>query len=244
MRRRIIHPVRECRRSRRFGRGDQKGKPRRDHQHGRRGQQRSFLQAVKAWGSRPSEFPSCRLALPKMNCAGFRFLTWLVITRPGTISSRLTGPRIGRLSRDSRQCTVQSRVDQRCDGGCILQRAPVGAGRSRGQSEEVPEYSNPSGARASMLQKGSCQWMMRLSIHGGPCLVGQIRADGQFDLVWSSEKPVRPIPYPSSRSHAEWDAFLDGLIKVGVVGQTQVLVSSRRTRRLSLSQPHLRRFAL
>ena len=44
-----------------------------------------------------------------------------------------------------------------------------------------------------------------------PVYVGQIRADGQFDLVWSSEKPVRPIPYPNSRSHAEWDAFLDGL---------------------------------
>ncbi len=44
-----------------------------------------------------------------------------------------------------------------------------------------------------------------------PVYVGQIRADGQFDLVWRSEKPVRPIPYPSSRSHAEWDAFLDGL---------------------------------
>ena len=42
-----------------------------------------------------------------------------------------------------------------------------------------------------------------------PVYVGRIRADGQFDLVWSSEKPVRPIPYPSSRSHAEWDAFLE-----------------------------------
>ena len=46
-----------------------------------------------------------------------------------------------------------------------------------------------------------------------PVYVGQIRADGQFDLVWSSEKPVRPIPYPTSRSHAEWDAFLDGLYR-------------------------------
>ena len=47
-----------------------------------------------------------------------------------------------------------------------------------------------------------------------PVYVGQIRADGQFDLVWSSEKPVRPIPYPNSRSHAEWDAFLNGLYQV------------------------------
>jgi urea transport system substrate-binding protein len=46
-----------------------------------------------------------------------------------------------------------------------------------------------------------------------PVYVGQIRADGQFDLVRSYEKPVRPIPYPNSRSHAEWDAFLNGLYK-------------------------------
>jgi urea transport system substrate-binding protein len=46
-----------------------------------------------------------------------------------------------------------------------------------------------------------------------PVFVGQIRADGQFELVWSSEKPVRPIPYPNSRSHAEWDSFLDGLLR-------------------------------
>jgi urea transport system substrate-binding protein len=46
-----------------------------------------------------------------------------------------------------------------------------------------------------------------------PVYVGRIRADGQFDLVRSYEKPVRPIPYPNSRSHAEWDAFLNGLYK-------------------------------
>ena len=33
-----------------------------------------------------------------------------------------------------------------------------------------------------------------------PVYVGRIRGDGQFDLVWSSEKPIRPIPYPRSRS--------------------------------------------
>jgi urea transport system substrate-binding protein len=46
-----------------------------------------------------------------------------------------------------------------------------------------------------------------------PVYVGRIRADGQFDLVWSSEKAVRPIPYPSSRSHADWDEFLSGLYR-------------------------------
>ena len=46
-----------------------------------------------------------------------------------------------------------------------------------------------------------------------PVYVGRIRADGQFDLVWSSEKPVRPIPYPSSRAHADWEDFLNGLYR-------------------------------
>ena len=41
--------------------------------------------------------------------------------------------------------------------------------------------------------------------------VGRIREDGQFDIVWSSAKPVRPMPYPVYRSPSEWDAFLNQL---------------------------------
>ena len=44
-----------------------------------------------------------------------------------------------------------------------------------------------------------------------PVYVGRVRADGQFDLVWSSEKPIRPIPYPRSRSEQEWNSFLENL---------------------------------
>jgi urea transport system substrate-binding protein len=44
-----------------------------------------------------------------------------------------------------------------------------------------------------------------------PVYVGRIRPDGQFDIVWSSEKSVRPIPYPKTRTRLEWDAFLDDL---------------------------------
>ena len=53
--------------------------------------------------------------------------------------------------------------------------------------------------------------MTRPSIPGGLCISAGSAADGQFDLVWSSEKPIRPIPYPSSRPQAEWDAFLENL---------------------------------
>jgi urea transport system substrate-binding protein len=46
-----------------------------------------------------------------------------------------------------------------------------------------------------------------------PVYVGRIRADGQFDLVWNSAKPIRPIPYPRSRSQEEWNSFLDRLYR-------------------------------
>ncbi len=41
--------------------------------------------------------------------------------------------------------------------------------------------------------------------------IGKINAEGQFDIVWSSEKPVRPVPYPIYRSRSEWDKFLNDL---------------------------------
>jgi urea transport system substrate-binding protein len=44
-----------------------------------------------------------------------------------------------------------------------------------------------------------------------PVHIGQIRSDGQFNVVWSSEKAVRPVPYPRSRTQSEWVSFLDHL---------------------------------
>jgi urea transport system substrate-binding protein len=43
--------------------------------------------------------------------------------------------------------------------------------------------------------------------------VGRIVDGGQFDIVWSSEKPVRPEPFPASHSRADWDALLGGLYR-------------------------------
>lgn len=41
--------------------------------------------------------------------------------------------------------------------------------------------------------------------------VGKIRIDGQFDIIWSSENPIRPEPFPIYRSQAEWEKFLNTL---------------------------------
>jgi urea transport system substrate-binding protein len=41
--------------------------------------------------------------------------------------------------------------------------------------------------------------------------IGQVKSDGQFEVVWTAAKPEPPMPYPSSRSAEEWRAFLHDL---------------------------------
>lgn len=41
--------------------------------------------------------------------------------------------------------------------------------------------------------------------------IGRINAKGQFDLVWSSGRPVRPVPFPIFRSREEWLEDLEAL---------------------------------
>lgn len=44
-----------------------------------------------------------------------------------------------------------------------------------------------------------------------PFYLARMRADGQFDIVSTTEKPIQPIPYPFGRSRSAWDAFLNDL---------------------------------
>ena len=41
--------------------------------------------------------------------------------------------------------------------------------------------------------------------------LGRIVEGGQFEIMWSSEKPIRPEPFPSSRSPTAWKEFLNNL---------------------------------
>lgn len=45
-----------------------------------------------------------------------------------------------------------------------------------------------------------------------PFYLGRVRPDGQFEIVWSLTKSIRPVPYPTSRTEGEWDAFVDNLM--------------------------------
>jgi urea transport system substrate-binding protein len=43
--------------------------------------------------------------------------------------------------------------------------------------------------------------------------LGKVVAGGQFEVMWSSERPVRPEPFASSRSPASWNDFLSNLYR-------------------------------
>jgi urea transport system substrate-binding protein len=38
--------------------------------------------------------------------------------------------------------------------------------------------------------------------------VGKIQPDGRIALVWTINHPIRPVPYPATRTKTEWDQFL------------------------------------
>lgn len=38
--------------------------------------------------------------------------------------------------------------------------------------------------------------------------IGRVVAGNRFEVVYSSESPIAPIPYPNTRSKGEWDSFL------------------------------------
>ena len=44
--------------------------------------------------------------------------------------------------------------------------------------------------------------------------VGRIRPNGQFTIVWASDHPIRPLPFPSYRSPLEWENFLNQLYRM------------------------------
>jgi urea transport system substrate-binding protein len=41
-----------------------------------------------------------------------------------------------------------------------------------------------------------------------PFFLGKVRPDGQFEIVWSVARSIRPVPYPPSRRREQWDALV------------------------------------
>lgn len=43
--------------------------------------------------------------------------------------------------------------------------------------------------------------------------IGRMAVDGQFEIVWSSQHPIKPVPFLSFKDAAEWTRFLDDIYK-------------------------------
>ena len=43
------------------------------------------------------------------------------------------------------------------------------------------------------------------------CRIGRFLANGQLEIVWESERPIAPRPYPVSRKKTDWELFLNDL---------------------------------
>lgn len=43
--------------------------------------------------------------------------------------------------------------------------------------------------------------------------IGQVREDGNIQIVWSADYPIRPVPYPRSRAMRDWDDFVRQLFQ-------------------------------
>tara|TARA_Y100000034_G_C6859315_1_gene390881 strand:+ start:613 stop:942 length:330 start_codon:yes stop_codon:yes gene_type:complete len=43
--------------------------------------------------------------------------------------------------------------------------------------------------------------------------IGKIKEDGQFEIVWESKTPIKPEPYPKTKTKKQWENFLDKLYK-------------------------------
>lgn len=44
-----------------------------------------------------------------------------------------------------------------------------------------------------------------------PLYIGIAQPDGQFKIIWSEQKPIRPLPFPSYRSRVAWKDYLNSL---------------------------------
>ncbi len=63
--------------------------------------------------------------------------------------------------------------------------------------------------RQSLVAPGGIVYVDTETQHTWKTLrIGKINKESQFDIVWTSERPVRPVPFPVYRSKGEWKNFI------------------------------------
>ncbi len=73
-----------------------------------------------------------------------------------------------------------------------------------------PERINPALMRQSLKSPSGIAVVDSISRHLWKMMrVGKVLPDGQFEQVYASNAPLRPTPWPSYRSRAEWQTLLE-----------------------------------
>ncbi|MCP3673065.1 MAG: ABC transporter substrate-binding protein [Gammaproteobacteria bacterium] len=106
-----------------------------------------------------------------------------------------------------------------------------GANRTTNASMEAAYSSVHLWAKTVRIAKSSDPALVRAAVKGAtynspegkvtvsatnnhlwkPLHIGQIQSDGQFNIIWSTDKPIRPMPYPLYKSKEEWNKYLHDL---------------------------------
>jgi urea transport system substrate-binding protein len=56
------------------------------------------------------------------------------------------------------------------------------------------------------------EWVDPATMHvAQTARIGRLQSDGEFEIIWSSVTPIAPIPFPETRSRADWEQLLDTL---------------------------------
>jgi urea transport system substrate-binding protein len=107
-------------------------------------------------------------------------------------------------------------------------RARYGADRAVSDVVEISYFSvllwaqaaresnelNPRALRRAMLNQSieAAEGIVSIDPDTGhawrPVYLGQFTGAGTIDVVWSAVRPMRPVPYPDSRTPREWEDFL------------------------------------
>ena len=131
--------------------------------------------------------------------------TWWATTRPGATSRafppRPTGPSSARFqARYGADQVLGDPMEAAYTGVHLWARAVQAAGT------DEPEAVRAALRARAFLGPGGLSYVDPQAMHAWRApRIGRIRADGQFDIVWSEEKPTRPVLFPLGRSRPEWE---------------------------------------
>lgn len=171
----------------------------------------AFFKALRARGIQPADIPTISFSvaeaeLKAMGSAQFAgdYAAWNYFQSvPGEINQRFVRAYQARYGADA---VVTDPMESAYAGVHLWASAVQKAGSAAPQ-----EVRKALGAISVSAPQGAVTVDPQTQHVWKSVRIGQIRPDGQFDIVWSTAKPVRPQPFPPYRTPEEWNGLLNTL---------------------------------